>query len=131
MQIIKIKDYYGQYQEVPVDDALYEEWLNLQRETDRIRKREIYHNSWVPIEEAEQIEASSVNEVLDQLIRQEERERLYAAIAKLTPVQQRRVRIYMENMNYSEVARIEKTAFAVVYRSLQYAFKRLRLLLAE
>lgn len=131
MQIIRIKDYYGQYQEVPVDDALYEEWLELQRETDRIRKREIYHNAWMPLEEAEQIEASTVNEVLDHIIRQEENERLYAAIARLTPVQQRRVRIYMENLNYSEVARIEKTAFAVVYRSLQLAFKRLRLLLSE
>ena len=40
MKIITIKDYYGNYQEVPVDDALYAEWQELQRESDRIRKKE-------------------------------------------------------------------------------------------
>lgn len=53
MKIITIKDYYGKYQEVPVDDALYAEWQELQRESDRIRKKEVYHRDWMPIEEAE------------------------------------------------------------------------------
>ena len=43
MKIITIKDYYGNYQEVPVDDALYAEWQELQRESDRIRKKEYYY----------------------------------------------------------------------------------------
>ena len=30
MKTIKIKDYYGIYQEIPVSDELYEEWRALQ-----------------------------------------------------------------------------------------------------
>ena len=30
MKTIKIKDYYGEIQEVPVSDDLYEEWMELQ-----------------------------------------------------------------------------------------------------
>ena len=33
MKTIKIKDYYGIYQEIPVSDELYEEWRALQNET--------------------------------------------------------------------------------------------------
>ena len=53
MKIITIKDYYGNYQEVPVDDALYAEWQELQRESDRIRKKEYYHGSGVPFDTVE------------------------------------------------------------------------------
>ena len=53
MKIITIKDYYGNYQEVPVDDALYAEWQELQRESDRIRKKEYYHAIGVPFDAVE------------------------------------------------------------------------------
>ena len=36
MKTIKIKAYYGIYQEIPVSDELYEEWRALQNETQRI-----------------------------------------------------------------------------------------------
>ena len=39
MKTIKIKDYYGIYQEIPVSDELYEEWRALQNETQRIPRR--------------------------------------------------------------------------------------------
>lgn len=39
MKTIKIKDYYGIYQEIPVSDELYEEWRALQNETQRIHSR--------------------------------------------------------------------------------------------
>lgn len=46
MKIIKITDYYGNIQAVPVDDALYEEWLELKREEDRNEKKEMYSATW-------------------------------------------------------------------------------------
>ena len=44
MKTIRIKDYYGVEQVVPVSDEVYEEWLELQREEDRQRKRISYHH---------------------------------------------------------------------------------------
>ena len=51
MKIIRIKDYYGAYQEIPVSDELYEEWLDLQRETQRIYRKEISHREKTPMDE--------------------------------------------------------------------------------
>lgn len=131
MKIIKIKDYYGNYQEVPVDDALYAEWLELQRESDRIRKREIYHRAWMPIEDAEDTVMTGADEVLEHILQEEKLLRLYEAIKSLTPIQQRRVKMFLDDMNYTEIARAEGKPFSVVYRSLQYAFKHLRTLLQD
>ncbi len=39
MKTIKIKDYYGIYQEIPVSDELYEEWRALQNETQRVHRK--------------------------------------------------------------------------------------------
>lgn len=43
MKIIKIKDYYGTIQEVPVSDELYAEWIKLNNETQEHYHREKYH----------------------------------------------------------------------------------------
>ena len=51
MKIIKIKDYYGNYQSVPVSDELYEEWRALANETQRIYRKEVYHLSLIHISE--------------------------------------------------------------------------------
>ena len=48
MKTIKIKDYYGIYQEIPVSDELYEEWRALQNETQRIHRKQVYHRDWTP-----------------------------------------------------------------------------------
>ena len=98
MKVIRIKDYYGIYQEVPVSDALYEEWVDLQRESDRIRKKEAYHRDATPFDEAALRYAANQGNLLDQMIRREECERLYAAIAKLPPDQKRRVYMFMSDM---------------------------------
>lgn len=42
MKTIRIKDYYGIYQEIPVSDELYEEWRALQNETQRVHRKEVY-----------------------------------------------------------------------------------------
>ena len=131
MKIITIKDYDGNYQEVPVADALYAEWQELQRESDRIRKKEVYLRDWMPIEEAENDILANSDDVLEHILQEEEIIRLYAAIKKLTPVQQKRIEMFLKDMSYTDIARAEGRPFSVIYRSLQYAFKHLRALLLE
>ncbi len=132
MKIIRIKDYYGKYQEVPVDDALYDEWIKLENENQRIYRKEVYHRSGVPLEQADSMgEIGQMEDLLERLIRKERNERLYDAISRLTPTQQRRVMMFMDDMSYVEIARREGTKFAPVYRSLQAAFRKLRDLMTE
>ena len=132
MKIIRIKDYYGKYQEVPVDDALYDEWIKLENENQRIYRKEVYHRSGVPLEQADSMgEIGQMEDLLERLIRRERNERLYDAISRLTPTQQRRVMMFMDDMSYVEIARREGTKFAPVYRPLQAAFRKLRDLMAE
>ena len=132
MKIIRIKDYYGKYQEVPVDDALYDEWIKLENENQRIYRKEVYHRSGVPLEQADSMgEIGQMEDLLERLIRRERNERLYDAISRLTPTQQRRVMMFMDDMSYVEIARREGTKFAPIYRSLQAAFRKLRDLMAE
>ena len=132
MKIIRIKDYYGKYQEVPVDDALYDEWIKLENENQRIYRKEVYHRSGGPLEQADSMgEIGQMEDLLERLIRRERNERRYDAISRLTPTQQRRVMMFMDDMSYVEIARREGTKFAPVYRSLQAAFRKLRDLMAE
>ncbi|MCR5174102.1 MAG: hypothetical protein K6C09_05670, partial [Oscillospiraceae bacterium] len=99
MKIIRIKDYYGKYQEVPVDDVLYDEWIKLENENQRIYRKEVYHRSGVPLEQAVSMgEIGQMEDLLERLIRRERNERLYDAISRLTPTQQRRVMMFMDDM---------------------------------
>ena len=83
-------------------------------------------------EEAERTKAlENLEAVVCELIRREENSRLYEAISKLTPIQQRRVRMFMDHMSYTDIARAEGVKFAPLYRSLQAAFKKLRLLMTD
>ena len=132
MKIIKIKDYYGNYQEVPVDDALYEEWVGLNNDYQRNYRKEVYHRSGVPFEAADSQHGSGCYDRLDEeMIREERNAYLYEAISRLTPLQQKRVMMFMDNMTYTDIAHSEGTKFAPVYRSLQAAFKKLRILMSE
>ena len=65
------------------------------------------------------------------MIRQEENRRLYRAIAELTPLQRKRIFMFMENMNYTEIARKEGTTIPSVRQSIELALKKLRRLLSE
>ena len=108
MKTIKIKDYYGIYQEIPVSDELYEEWRALQNETQRVHRKEVYHRDWTPIEDLFEMPKSyEQNPMEDTLLWDEQVAALYAAIAQLTPIQQRRIHMLMENMTIREIARQE------------------------
>ena len=92
MKTIRIKDYYGIYQEIPVSDELYEEWRALQNETQRVHRKEVYHRDWTPIEDLFEMPKSyEQNPMEDTLLWDEQVAALYAAIAQLTPIQQRRI----------------------------------------
>lgn len=132
MKTIKIKDYYGIYQEIPVSDELYEEFRNFHREEDRQNKYKNYHGCYVPFDDVENDWTSSEFDPLtEEIIRQEEIRRLYRAIAELTPLQRKRIYMLMDDMNYTEIAHEEGISIASVRQSVELAFKKLRRLLSE
>ena len=132
MKFIDIKDYYGKLQHIPVSDELYEAWKDMYREENRNHKREMYHRDFTDMaENAETISRDSVNGILDQMIAEEEKRRLYEAIASLTPLQQRRIYMFMECMDYTEVARREHQPKQVIYNNIQKSFRKLRKYLTD
>ena len=132
MKTIKIKDYYGIYQEIPVSDELYEEFRNFHREEDRQNKYKNYHGCYVPFDDVENDWTSSEFDPLtEEIIRQEEIRRLYRAIAELTPLQRKRIYMLMDDMNYTEIAREEGISIASVRQSVELALKKLRRLISE
>jgi DNA-directed RNA polymerase specialized sigma24 family protein len=132
MKVIKIKDYYGNYQEIPVDEGLYEEWVKMQNETQRVYRKEMYHRSGTPIEAADEYcTKHEYDLILDDLIAKEEKIRLYEAIESLTPIQRRRVLMYMDHMSYRDIARAEGCTLSSVASSMQIALSHLRRLMRD
>lgn len=132
MKTIKIKDYYGIYQEVPVSDELYEEFRGFHRDVDRQNKKKNYHGCYVPIEDVENEPVySSYDPLTDELIRQEENRRLYQAIAQLTPTQRRRIFMIMDDMKYCDIAAREGKCVSAIHESVDKALKKLHRLLTE
>ena len=128
MQIVKIRNYYNEIKRVPVDNQVYGEWEEMRREWDRLRKREAYHQCRVP-NYAMDYFAAQGESIEDQLIREHESKCLYEAIMHLTPTEQRRVRMFMENMSYADIARAESCSQQASRMSLLKAFRKLRRLL--
>lgn len=132
MKTIKIKDYYGVYQEIPVSDDLYEEFRNFHREEDRQNKYKNYHGCYVPFDDVENDwTGSEFDPLTEEIIRQEEIRRLYRAIAELTPLQRKRIYMLMDDMNYTEIAHEEGISIASVRQSVELALKKLRRLISE
>ena len=132
MKTIKIKDYYGIYQEIPVSDELYEEFRNFHREEDRQNKYKNYHGCYVPFDDVENdLTSSEFDPLTEEIIRQEEIRRLYRAIAELTPLQRKRIYMLMDDMNYTEIAHEEGISIASVRQSVELALKKLRRLISE
>ena len=131
MKIIKITDYYGEVQEVPVDDALYEEWQEMNRAEDRLRKREEYHRGDMPYSLVEGL-LFDEEDLVDRIVESSWTiRRLYEGIEQLTPEQRRRILMYLENKSIAEIARTEKRAYNAVHKSMTKAFNHLRRLLTE
>lgn len=132
MKTIRIKDYYGIYQEISVSDELYEEWRTLQNETQRVHRKEVYHRDWTPIEDLFEMPKSyEQNPMEDTLLWDEQVAALYAAIAQLTPIQQRRIHMLMENMTIREIARQEGCHMNAALKSVNGALKKLHDLLKD
>lgn len=130
MKTVKIKDYYGDTHYVSVSDEVYEALYDIHREEERLRQRNSYHRSRLTLDDYENGGRTGEGDpITEELIRREETERLYKAIAQLTPIQRRRVLMMLEDMNCCQIARAEGRAPAVIYRSIEKSFKHLRRLL--
>ena len=131
MKTVKIRDYYGKEQTVPVSDEVYEGLCDLRREEDRLRKRIAYRRARVTPEdvEAQLFHHVAENPVEDELIQRDESQRLYQAIEQLPPVQRRRVLMLLEDMNCLQIAQSEGRHPSVIYRSVERSLLRLRLLM--
>ena len=127
MKIIKIKDYYGNYQSVPVSDELYEEWRALANETQRIYRKEVYHRADCSFHDIEETYYHNEDPVSNQVIGNDQERRIYEAVSKLAPIQQRRIRMLLDGMSCG----VEEAKYPSVYRSIQKALLHLRDLLAE
>lgn len=130
MKTIKIKDYYGIYQEIPVEDHIFEAWKDMQREENARHKRTVYHGCTVSLEDIEETHhTGGIGAVDDEMIRSEEVRCLYEAIEKLTPIQRRRIMMLMEDMSYTDIARSEGRDPSVISRSIGKALLNLRKLM--
>jgi DNA-directed RNA polymerase specialized sigma24 family protein len=132
MQIIRIKDYYGKYQEVPVSDELFEEWQEMKNEHQRGYRKEYRHRDKTTLDELDMTSFYANGEnAEDEVIRHSEYEALYEAIKRLTPTQQRRILMYMEDVSIREIARREGCHMNAVLNSVNAALANLRKILSE
>ena len=131
MKTIKIKDYYGQWHRIPVDDTLYEEWCAMQQETNTLHKRIVYHEFPCDPKDIERIQHERQTDACAYCVAKDENLRLYAAIKHLTPVQRRRVEMLMNNMSYTDIAKEEGCSVSVARRSTLRALLVLRELMGD
>lgn len=132
MKTIRIKDYYGIYQEVPVSDEVYEEYRNSHRDVDRQHKKDMYHGCFVPLDSVEEtVSIGGIDAMIDDIILKEEIIRLYQALEKLKPHERRRIMMFMNNLSYSEIARRENIDVGSIHRTCAKALKKLRKFMTE
>ena len=130
MKTIKIKDYYGIYQEIPVEDHIYEAWKDMQREENARHKRTVYHGCTVSLEDIEESHCTGGIDALDDdMIRNEEVRCLYKAIEKLAPIQRKRIMMLLDDMTYTDIAHSEGRDLSVISRSIGKALLNLRKLM--
>ena len=132
MKTLRIKNYYGIYQEIPVSDELYEEFRNFPREEDRQNKYKNYHGCYVPFEDIENdLNGAGFDPLTEEIIRQEEIRRLYRAIAELTPLQRKRIYMLLDDLKYCDIDSKEGKCVSAIHESIDKALKKLHRLLSE
>ena len=132
MKIIRIKDYYGNYQCVPVDDQFFEEWCKMRNEEHNFKRRTKSHGFSLEAEALDVIQSDPCDDpVFEALTQLEENIKLYEAIKMLTPIQRRRVYMLLDDMSYTDIAAAEGCAIPVVHKSIKKALNNLRHLMSE
>jgi len=132
MKIIKIKDYYGQYQEVPVSDEVYEEYHQMRNDFQRVHRREVRNRDWTPMDEPAKRDLFCGECLEDEYFRHEDIKALYRAMEKLSATQKRRLLLhYTENLTFREIALREGCHMNAVYKSVTSALKTLRALIGD
>lgn len=135
MKTVEIVDYYGKTHCVQVEDGVYEEIENLKVAERKHNRREKRHRvdeiNGKHNDPNDYTMTGDLYSLADVVIEREEREALYAAIEKLSPIQRRRVYMYMRNMSYAQIAREEGCTHVAAQCSLHNAFEKLRLMLSD
>ena len=126
MKNIRIKDYYGNYQDVPVSDEFYEEWRKLENETQRVYRKEIRHRSAVPLEySCACVVTSAGSPVEEKIIREESDRELYRAIEQLTPIQKYRVQKLLDGMTLWGLSQESPCSYNALKSSIRYALRKI------
>lgn len=132
MKSIRIKDYYGNYQCVHVDDQFFDEWCKMRNEDHNQRRRVNYHCLNFEAAILESLHNNLCEDpVFEEYARTEENIKLYEAIRKLTPIQRKRIYMLLDDMSYTDIARAEGRDLSVVHRSIGKALLHLRRFLSE
>ena len=132
MKIIKIKDYYGNYQCVPVDDQFFEEWCKMRNEEYNFNRRTKTHAFSLEEKVLDVIQNDPCDDpVFEALTRLEENIKLYEAIKMLTPIQRRRIYMFLDGMSYVDIARAEGRDSSVIHRSIAKALLHLKQFIGE
>lgn len=133
MVTINLRDFYPWYKEdifVEITDEMLEAMKAADRQEAAYKRRTYYHKAQYSLDCHDGME----NDVLhhspspEEIYMSEEATRkLYAAIAQLTAIQQRRlIAYYFEGMNFSQIADAEGVSPGSVEQSVKAALKKLK-----
>ena len=131
MKIIKIKDYYGEYQCVPVDDDFFEEWCNMRRESYNHKRQEKKHAIYLTAETIDALSVDNEDPIFAEYARSDELLRLYEAIKKLPPIQRQRIYMLLNDMSYTDIARAEGRDLSAICKSIKRAVLALKRFMGE
>lgn len=123
MSYITIKNYYGKRIVVEVTEEVYKAWNEMYEAERNLRERERKHCFGCDLENCSE---AAIRTFIIEEDPKEETVRLYQAIEKLSPVQKRRIRMYMNGMVPAEIARVEKRSKVTIAESLALAISKLR-----
>ncbi len=132
MKPIQSKGYYGEYTEVTLTDEQYGEFHEIEKQNERVEKKEIYHRAGMSFDDVVKSGRFPRTESIEETVLRRERDAaIYRAIDQLSPVQKRRILLYMKQHNYSDIARREGSYPSTVKKSIESALKKLAVLLSE
>ena len=122
----------GKRLRVDVTLEVKEQLVQFDRQTrSQMRQDRRYPISAVDMNMLTDCAMSPQTDISDLLVRMEDYERLYAAIKKLTEIQQRRLRMYyFSGLSYKEIAMLENVSPGAIHESVKQALKRLRTILS-
>lgn len=121
---IYVKNYYGEFEQVEVEEEVLRVMQDMDNEEKANEKKETRRRDFS--ETGFSYLASKDLSLDEKLIEQEEIHMLHEAISHLTPMQRKRVLMYAQSMTYESIAKQESRCVSVVYNSVQKALNHLK-----